>query len=202
MNELISNSAATSPGIGYRSQYNTFGTQEPYRAIGKKEPRATLKPKEKRYDAGADSTLDGLYQDLESLSDLLNKSKKGFTLDECVDNFLELEQKDIGNICITGSVGLALQGKIERESFKDLDLVVMGELQLDDDIVDTNRGFYPPDPQCKESKPVRFNNMPMDLFLVEGEINVVEVPYKENIIRCQDYKGIIQAKLNMALSSF
>jgi hypothetical protein len=129
-------------------------------------------------------------------------SKSSYNLEECINAFLELEEKGIGDIYLTGSVALAIQGKLDRKEFKDLDIAVLGELQLDDDIIDWNKGFYPPDPLCIEKKSVLFTGIPMDIFVLKDETPFVMVDYNGSQIKCQDYKNIIMAKLSMALTTF
>jgi len=132
----------------------------------------------------------------------LHSALKEISLERCIDLYLELDNKNIGDIYITGSVALALQGKITRSIFKDVDLVAVGNIELDDDISDFYRGNYPRDPQCKEHKSLIFGNVPIDIFIVEEAPKIAIVDYNGNKIRCQHYEGIIKAKLNMALQSF
>ena len=128
-----------------------------------------------------------------------NKKSK-FKIDELIETFKELQHKDIGDIYLTGSVGLYLQKKLDRDEFKDLDIVLVGKLELDDDMKEHHRGDYPKDDQCEERKSVIFNNIPIDIFVVKKPVNKVVVTYEGTEIVCQHYKDIIQAKLNMALN--
>lgn len=130
------------------------------------------------------------------LEEILHKKKKT-SLDDYLEVFNELEEKDIGDIYLTGSVALFLQGKLDRTEFKDLDIAVLGEFQLDDDIKDFKRGDYPPDPNGTVRRSVKYEGIPIDLFKIKG-INRVDVEYEGKTYRCQNYKDIIMAKINMA----
>lgn len=126
--------------------------------------------------------------------------KDDYTIDECLDAFNELCEKQIGDIYLTGSVALFLQGKITRCLFKDLDVAVIGEYELDDDIYENPYGCkYPPDPSGTERTPLAFNNVKIDLFSNIDHINSVNVKYNGKTYFCQDYKDIIKAKLRMVL---
>jgi len=126
--------------------------------------------------------------------------KEEYTLQECLDAFDNLCKKEIGDIYLTGSVALYLQGKITRTMFKDLDIVCVGEYMLDDDIYDNPYGCkYPPDPSGVERTPVAFNDVKIDIFSNINYINSVNVEYLGKTYLCQDYKDIIKAKLRMVL---
>lgn len=126
--------------------------------------------------------------------------KDEYTLQECLDAFNDLQNKQIGNIYLTGSVALYLQGKITRTQFKDLDIVVVGEYMLDDDIYDNPfAGKYPPDETGVERSALAFNNVKIDLFSNVHMVTFIDVEYLGKTYRCQDYKDIIKAKLRMVL---
>lgn len=126
--------------------------------------------------------------------------KDEYTLQECLDAFNDLCNKEIGNIYLTGSVALYLQGKITRTMFKDLDVACVGEYMLDDDIYDNPYGCqYPPDPSGVERKPLAFNNVKIDLFSNLSYVNSINVEYLGKTYLCQNYKDIIKAKLRMVL---
>jgi len=126
--------------------------------------------------------------------------KDEYTLQECLDAFNDLCNKEIGNIYLTGSVALYLQGKITRTTFKDLDVVCVGEYMLDDDIYDNPYGCqYPPDPSGVKRKPLAFNNVKIDLFSNISYVNSINVEYLGKTYLCQNYKDIIKAKLRMVL---
>jgi len=126
--------------------------------------------------------------------------KDEYTLQECLDAFNDLCNKEIGNIYLTGSVALFLQGKITRTTFKDLDVICVGEYMLDDDIYDNPYGCkYPPDPSGIERKPLAFNNVKIDLFSNISYVNSINVEYLGKTYLCQNYKDIIKAKLRMVL---
>lgn len=128
------------------------------------------------------------------------KQKSEFFIDECLSSFRTLCEKQIGDIYLTGSVALYLQGKITRCTFKDIDIIVAGEYSLDDDILDNPTWRdYPPDPNGTERKPLLFNGIKIDLFYNVEKVNFIEVEYHGNTYLCQDYKDIIKAKLNMVL---
>lgn len=123
------------------------------------------------------------------------RPKDYYSLEECLDAFKELVAKDIGDIYLTGSVALALQGKINRTKFKDLDILVIGKLELDDEIDPFSRSSYTLNPDEKPAGYI-FNNIVIDFF-TKKDVNFVEV----DGIKCSDYKDIIQAKINMILPS-
>jgi hypothetical protein len=126
--------------------------------------------------------------------------KDEYTLKECLDAFNDLCNKEIGDIYLTGSVALYLQGRITRTMFKDLDVICVGEYMLDDDIYDNPYGCkYPPDPSGVERKPLAFNNVKIDLFSNINFVNIVDIEYFGKMYKCQDYKDIIKAKLRMVL---
>lgn len=105
--------------------------------------------------------------------------------------------KDIGDIYLTGSVGLFLQGKLDRTEYKDLDVLVLGEYQLDDDIKEHYRNDYPSDPNKSKRRSVKFEDIPIDLFKVGG-VNSVTITHDGKEYKCQHYKDIIMAKVKMA----
>lgn len=126
--------------------------------------------------------------------------KDEYSLQECLDAFNDLCNKQIGDIYLTGSVALYLQGKITRTVFKDLDIVCVGEYMLDDDIYDNPYGCqYPPDPSGVERKPLAFNDVKIDLFSNISYVNSINVEHLDKTYLCQDYKDIIKAKLRMVL---
>ena len=128
------------------------------------------------------------------------KQKAEFFIYECLSSFRTLCEKQIGDIYLTGSVSLYLQGKITRCTFKDIDIIVAGEYSLDDDILDNPTWRdYPQDPNGAERKPLLFNGIKIDLFYNVEKVNFIEVEYHGNTYLCQDYKDIIKAKLNMVL---
>ena len=133
---------------------------------------------------------------------IFKSTKQGseFFIDECLSGFRTLCEKQIGDIYLTGSVALCIQGKITRCSFKDMDIIVAGEYSLDDDILDNPTWRdYPPDPNGTERKPLLFNGIKIDLFYNVEKVNFIEVEYQGKTYLCQDYKDIIKAKLNVVL---
>jgi hypothetical protein len=128
--------------------------------------------------------------------------KEELTLEECMEMYLELEKKGIADICLTGSAALALQGKISRTSFKDLDIIAEGEIQLDDDLTDYKLGDYPKDNSIVDHKSLLFMDGRVDLFVKDKLPETIEIDYNGAKIKCSHYKNIIEAKLRMALNSF
>ena len=123
-----------------------------------------------------------------------------FELDRCLDCFDELLEKQIGDIYLTGSVALFIQGKISRSQFKDLDIVILGEYSLDDDMIDLRvLHSYPENRNGNTRKAICYNNTAIDIFSVKDSINVVDVEYEGKVYKCQDYKDIIMEKLWMVL---
>ncbi len=131
------------------------------------------------------------------------KFNSSYDINTILSTYRELQSKQIGDIYLTGSVALYLQGKISRTNFKDLDIIVLGDYELDDDIQDYNRGFeYPQVATLGENKCIVFNNMPIDLFKFDKNelFNLVEIDVDGFTYVCQDYKDIIKAKFNMIIS--
>lgn len=127
-------------------------------------------------------------------------TKDYYEIKECLNCFKELYKKNIGEIYLTGSVALYLQGKISRSSFKDIDLVIVGKYELDDDIYsDPFCRRYPPDMNNTERSSYIFNNVKLDIFSGPTSVNSVNVEYNGDNYLCQDYRDIIKAKLNMVL---
>lgn len=127
------------------------------------------------------------------------KPKSQYTLEECLSTYRELVEKDIGDIYLSGSVGLFIQGKLDRCKFKDLDIVVVGDFELDEEIEDyIRRSSYPMDEVSTNLKTVIFNDVLIDLFTVKN-IKRIDVEYEGHTYKCQQYPGIVQAKLEMAL---
>lgn len=128
--------------------------------------------------------------------------KSSYTLDQCLSVFRDLFDREFGEIYLTGSVALKLQNKINRSSFKDLDIVVVGEYALDDDIYDNPQmREYRQNANLGKQRGLAFNNVPIDAFEMPSDykINYVSVDYKNNTYVCQDYRDIIKAKLEMIL---
>lgn len=121
-------------------------------------------------------------------------SKDLFMLDECLEVFRELQNKDIGDIYLSGSVGLYIQGKLDRKEFKDLDIVIIGNIELDDEIADFPRGDYPDDDNRRS---VLFNGIPIDIF-TSDKVNKNVVITESGEYQCQHYSDIVQEKLIMA----
>ena len=122
-----------------------------------------------------------------------------FSIDRLIECYNDLQEKNIGNICITGSLALYLQGKISRTEFKDLDIIVTGEYSLDDDINELVKREYPPDPNGTTVKSVEYNGVPIDFFSGRTDIDRICVKFNGKSYLCQDYKQIIKAKINMIL---
>ena len=130
------------------------------------------------------------------------KINSSYDIDEILNTYRELQSKQIGDIYLTGSIALHLQSKISRTKFKDLDIIVIGEYELDDDILDYSRPFeYPQTNGVGETKSIVFNNTPIDLFRFDNSdsLNLVEVERGGFIYLCQDYKDIVKVKFNMII---
>lgn len=130
------------------------------------------------------------------------KLKDGYCLDECLDKFKELENKQFGELYLTGSVALKLQNKISRDYFKDLDIIILGKYELDDDILDFSNGQnYDKNELLSESRSVVYSNLKVDIFSLEKsfDLKLICVDYMGKSYVCQDYRQIITAKLNMIL---
>jgi len=143
------------------------------------------------------------YKNKKILAEAVQKTK--YTLQECLDTFVELNKKELGPIYLSGSVSLVLQGLIKREYFSDLDVVVEKLPELDDDMIDNYRGSRQrfrniPIDVCN-SKSVFFENMPIDIF-INPTIRYKKINYRGNEYLCQDYKDILNVKLKVALSDF
>lgn len=129
--------------------------------------------------------------------------KDQYNLEECLKVYKELFEKQFGEIYLSGSVALKLQGIIERNHFRDVDIMVIGQFELDDDIINyRNQDRYPKnDLIISETKSVVYDNTPVDMFILPSDykVNCVEVDYNGEVFLCQDYKDILKAKLNMIL---
>lgn len=129
--------------------------------------------------------------------------KKSYIMKECLKAYRDLQEKDLGNICLTGSLALKLQGIITRSQFSDMDITVVGAYQLDDDI----NFYYNPKQYPKnnlidsDTKQIVYDNIPIDLFVLpeDSKVNTVEVNYQGETYLCQDFRDILKVKLNMIL---
>lgn len=125
---------------------------------------------------------------------------KQYVLKECLSAFRDFEEKQNKEIYLTGSVALSLQKKISRNTFSDLDIIVVGKYDLDDDIVDfESRSTYERNDRLSDGKTVVYDNVKIDIFNPENgfEVNAVTVRYNGEEYLCQSYKDIIMAKINM-----
>lgn len=130
------------------------------------------------------------------------KRKDSYKLNECLKAFRELTEKEIGEIYLTGSVALHLQKIIKRNIFKDVDIVLIGNHQFDDDITPYKRdSHYPQSKELGDPIYVTYSNIPIDIFKFKKEhsIKVLPVEYKGDVYICQDFREILMAKLNMLL---
>lgn len=126
---------------------------------------------------------------------------KKLTIDKVMTSILELLEKNCGNFIVTGSVALYLQGKLSRKQFSDVDLISFSDVEYDDDMTRWKGAEYPKTKNLGEQEQFIFNGMMVDVFKMppDTKIDVVEVNWNGNVFQCQDYKGIIMAKLNMVL---
>jgi hypothetical protein len=130
------------------------------------------------------------------------RRKDFYTLEECLKAYRELTEKEIGDICLTGSLALLLQNVIKRTRFNDMDVIIVGNYQLDDDIMPYQKdNNYPEDPNLGELSNLVYSNIPIDLFKFNKDYSVqkVVITYKGNEYICQDYRDIIKAKMQMVL---
>ena len=131
---------------------------------------------------------------------LLLDVKSEYDINECLECFNNLYEKNIGEIYLSGSVSLFIQGKITRNLFNDLDVVVVGDYSLDDDMDDRDCILYKSDPNGTKVKNVIFNNVKLDIFSEYNSVDTVNVEYNGKNYPCQSYKQIVKAKLNVALA--
>lgn len=126
---------------------------------------------------------------------------KKLTIDKVMTSILELLEKNCGNFIVTGSIALYLQGKLSRKQFSDVDLISFSDFEYDDDMTRWKGLEYLQNKNLGEQEQFIFNGMMVDVFKMtpDTKIDVVEVNWNGNIFQCQDYKGIIMAKLNMIL---
>lgn len=130
------------------------------------------------------------------------KTKEEYTIEECLNCFENLVEKDIGEIYLCGAVALYIQGKIKRDWFSDLDIVVIGKLTLDDDIHDNpyarkynNKEF--------DRKAMIFEGVKIDFFNnLDYKPRFIDVEYNGKIYKCEHYHDIIKAKLDMIMNGF
>jgi len=126
-----------------------------------------------------------------------------FNIDMCLKTFDKMVEKEVGDIAITGSVALFLQGKITRDLFSDLDISVgSGEVQLDDEFEDVqmDMGYDPANSLVAAPKIYYYNECLLDIFPIEKQIleTVVVERFGKSYL-CVDYKHILDAKLKMLL---
>ena len=169
------------------------------------------------YNAGVDNPIETKdvnwvddYNKLSSKKEISRASKKVkfspktfYTLDECLKAYQELTEKDFAKICLTGSIALYLQGKIARDRFKDVDIIVVGDYTLDDDMNDIQRNRHVKDEKLCESRAISYLNTPFDMFLMKDDSNLKTVTVVRDGVEyvCQDYRDIIRAKLIMCMQS-
>lgn len=126
-----------------------------------------------------------------------------FTAEQLLKTFDKMVEKEVGNIAITGSLALFLQGKITRNIFGDLDILVRsGEVQLDDEFEDVqmDMGYDPNNSLVATPKIYYYNESLIDVFPVETQtLDTVDVEYLGKAYLCVHYKHILDAKLKMIL---
>lgn len=130
------------------------------------------------------------------------KVKDEYTIKECLNCFEDLVEKDIGEIYLCGAVALYIQGKIKRDWFSDLDVIVIGKLTLDDDMHDNpyarkynNKEF--------DRKAIIFEGVKIDFFNnLDCKPKFIDVEYSGKIYKCEHYHDIIKAKLDMVMNGF
>lgn len=130
--------------------------------------------------------------------------KDEYNIEECLNCFESLTEKNIGDIYLSGSVALYIQGKITRSKFKDLDIVVLGDLVMDDDMYDNPyaRNYRNRDQQF-DCNAIIYDDVKIDLFTnVRPGLKYIDVEYHGKTYKCQHYHDIIRAKLDMAFDTF
>ena len=130
---------------------------------------------------------------------------KTFTVNSLLDTYELIRNKEVGDIAITGSLSLFLQGKISRNKLGDLDLSTRsGNIQLDDDfedvIMDMHYGEFGEEELVAAPRMYYFNNVLVDIFPEEKVIpETLYIEYKGKEYLCVDYRHILDAKLEMLL---
>ena len=130
---------------------------------------------------------------------------KTFTVGSLLDTYELIRNKEVGDIAITGSLSLFLQGKISRNKLGDLDLSTRsGSIQLDDDfedvIMDMHYGEFGDEELVAAPRMYYINNVLVDIFPEEKVVpETLYVEYKGKEYLCVDYRHIIDAKLKMLL---
>lgn len=127
-----------------------------------------------------------------------------YNVDQLLSIYEKLEEKQIGNIAITGSLALFLQEKISRDTFSDIDITtISGKVELDDEFEDVRTDIVS---YSKNGGTVSTPNtylidkVLVDIFPVsKSTVNIVAVGYNGSVYKCMDYKDIIDIKLKMLL---
>lgn len=183
-------------GIGYESI--TPSNWDDYTDMLMKEARSYLS------DAKAIKKKRPSWESISRRSKSFEKLKDEYNIEECLNCFESLTEKNIGDIYLSGSVALYVQGKIARSKFQDLDIVVLGDLVMDDDMYDNPyarnyRNTY----KQFDRKAIIYDDVKIDLFTnVRPGLRYIDVEYHGKIYKCQHYHDIIRAKLDMAFDTF
>jgi hypothetical protein len=130
---------------------------------------------------------------------------KTFTVNSLLDTYELIRNKEVGDVAITGSLSLFLQGKISRNKLGDLDLSTRsGSIQLDDDfedvIMDMHYGEFGDEELVAAPRMYYINSVLVDIFPEEKVVpETLYVEYKGKEYLCVDYRHILDAKLKMLL---
>lgn len=125
-----------------------------------------------------------------------------YQVDELLKTFNILREKEIGDIAITGSLALFLQGKIKRTGLGDLDICVRSSsVELDDEFEDVYCDVaYEELADVPSPKSYYFNKVLIDIFPVSKNVpNTLYVDYKGKSYLCVSYMDILDVKLKMIL---
>lgn len=192
-------SADSSPRYNYITQSNAVE----YFDIPS-EPMQIEEPRSRSYlnDAKAIKKKRPSWESISRRSKSFEKLKDEYNIEECLNCFESLVEKNIGEIYLCGAVALYIQGKIKRDWFSDLDIFVVGKLTLDDDIHDNpyarkynNKEF--------DRKAMIFEGVKIDFFNnLDYKPRFIDVEYNGKIYKCEHYHDIIKAKLDMIMNGF
>ena len=144
------------------------------------------------------------WQSVSQKSKAFEMLKDEYNIEECLNCFESLTEKNIGDIYLSGSAALYVQGKITRSKFKDLDIVVLGDLVMDDDMYDNPyaRNYRNKDQQF-DRRAIIYDDVKIDLFTnVRPDRTYIDVEYHGKIYKCQHYHDIVDAKLDMVFAQF
>ena len=180
------------------AEWKSFYSEEYEKALISYNPLKDLSSKQYKPKKSINSKLKKIIAE-ESLKDQYSVSELLTLVDE-------LYEKEIGDFCITGSLALYLQGKIKRDKFHDVDILISGDYVLDDDVEDINGKDYS-DQKVDlgyKRKACALSGVRMCIFENSNKdsMDFVDVIINNKTYKCQHYSYILNIKLAQALKYF